>query len=67
MRSRISAGPQIDLRMPSITLILLGALMLAANPVLAQWSVAPSISAGLQYDDNPILIEDETFASSING
>ena len=41
--------------------------MLAMPTAGAQWQFAPSISAGLEYDDNPFLTFGPVFVSSIWG
>lgn len=67
MPSNFLTAPQLLIRTTSAAAIIIGSITLAAAPASAQWRVAPSVSAGLNYDDNIFLVDDSISTESVSG
>ena len=67
MHSNPIAAPRAKLHTIKTATKLFVVLILLADPASAQWRVAPTISVGLNYDDNFFLVDDDVSTESVNG
>jgi hypothetical protein len=65
--SRLISAIPFKHRHQLVVPIILSVALVFPAVTQAQWDIAPSIGAGYQYDDNPILIGDTTLGDSVNG
>lgn len=67
MPSKYLPVPLVKRRTTKAATTVFGILIFMAAPTAAQWRVAPSIGAGLTYDDNFFLVDDNLSTESVNG
>jgi hypothetical protein len=67
MSSQFSIVSQPTIRVLAIAVLIFGSLILSAAPAAAQWRITPSVSAGINYDDNIRLNNNSLFEESVGG